>query len=356
LRPDRPGAAEARPGRARSRHALAAALAVSVAAHVALFAGIPLALTGLEREPVPAPAPLVARLAPPAAATAVTPPAPRTARRAAHRAAAAPAPVLAAPSADFAIPSADGEAGTDSTAEAAPVATATAPTGTSSDPAPAVARTLPRRGEISYVITLGSGNFTVGEAVSRWEIGEQGYRVETLAQTAGFAALVRPQHGTYVSSGRVTEAGLQPERFTASRTRSGRTAEAIALFDWVSREIEYGPPGAPRHAPLAAQAQDIVSLAWHLAMLPLVPGRMEIALTNGWKIETHVVEVGAEEPLETPVGVLRTIPVRQRVPGQRGIEVSLAPGLHMLPVRIRMFDRDGGMAGEQVVSAVRIPQ
>jgi hypothetical protein len=68
------------------------------------------------------------------------------------------------------------------------------------------------------------------------------------------------------------------------------------------------------------------------------------------------VEVGAEEPLETPVGVLRTIPVRQRVPGQRGIEVSLAPGLHMLPVRIRMFDRDGGMAGEQVVSAVRIPQ
>jgi Protein of unknown function (DUF3108) len=206
------------------------------------------------------------------------------------------------------------------------------------------------------VITFGSGNFTVGEAVSRWEIGDQDYRVETLAQTAGFAALVRPQHGTYISSGRVTETGLQPERFTASRTRSGRTAQAIALFDWVSREIEYGPPDAPRHAPLAAQAQDIVSLAYHLAMLPLVPGRMEIALTNGWKIETHVVEVGAEEPLETPVGVLRTIPVRQRVPGQRGIEVSLAPGLHMLPVRIRMFDRDGGMAGEQVVSAVRIPQ
>ena len=356
MRPDRPGAAEARPGRARSRHALAAALAVSVAAHVALFAGIPLALTGLEREPFFEPAPLVARLAPAAAATAVASPKPRTARRAAPRAAAAPAPVLAAPSADFAIPSADGETGTHSTAEAAPVATATAATGASSDAVPAVARTLPRRGEISYVITFGSGNFTVGEAVSRWEIGDQDYRVETLAQTAGFAALVRPQHGTYISSGRVTETGLQPERFTASRTRSGRTAQAIALFDWVSREIEYGPPDAPRHAPLAAQAQDIVSLAYHLAMLPLVPGRMEIALTNGWKIETHVVEVGAEEPLETPVGVLRTIPVRQRVPGQRGIEVSLAPGLHMLPVRIRMFDRDGGMAGEQVVSAVRIPQ
>jgi hypothetical protein len=340
------------PVEARRRAVIAAALGASLAAHAALLAGVPLALLWTAPESVPVP-PLEARLVPAPPVARAMPQARKPAARSAPQVVPAAPAVLAAPKGDVSFPTtaiatAETEPPEAGSADTAPVSSAAAPAG----PAPAngVARTLPPRGEISYVITL-------GEAVSRWEIGERDYRVETLAQTAGFAALFRPQTGAYVSTGRVTEAGLQPERFTASRTRSGRTSEATALFDWTAHDIEYGPPGAARHAPLAPLAQDIVSLAYHLAMLPLMPGRMDIALTNGWKIEHYAVEIGAEEPLETPVGVLRAIPVRQaRTAGQRGLEIWLAPALHMLPVRIRMIDRDGGMAGEQVVSAVRIPQ
>ena len=87
----------------------------------------------------------------------------------------------------------------------------------------------------------------------------------------------------------------------------------------------------------------------------LEPGPMQLNLTNGRKLDTYEVEVGAQEVVETPMGDLRTLYVKQlRKPGDEGIEVWLAVDFAYLPVRLRFTDRAGSIAAEQIVSAIQL--
>ena len=113
----------------------------------------------------------------------------------------------------------------------------------------------------------------------------------------------------------------------------------------------------PSSTALPANAQDLVSFMYQLGLVPLTPGRVELPITNGWKLERYVLEIGVEEPLQTPFGALRAVPVKQvRRPGQESIELWLAPDYRWLPVRIRFFDREGGPSGEQLVSEIRVSE
>jgi len=80
-----------------------------------------------------------------------------------------------------------------------------------------------------------------------------------------------------------------------------------------------------------------------------------VPITNGWKLERYQLDIGAEELLQTPFGVLRALPVKQvREAGQESIELWLATEYRLLPVRIRFYDREGEPSGEQSVSDIRV--
>jgi hypothetical protein len=220
---------------------------------------------------------------------------------------------------------------------------------------PALVRRLPRSGEITYQLYLGSNRFNVGRTVQSWSISDGAYRVRSASETTGLAAMFSRQTIEYVSSGRLTAGGLRPDSFSNERVRGGKKDAATARFDWSAQTITFGEPA--RSAALAANAQDLVSFMYQLGLLPLSPGRIELPITNGWKYERYELEIGNEELLQTPFGDLRAVPVRQvRRANEESIALWLAPAYRWLPVRIRFYDREGEPAGEQLVSDIKVSE
>jgi hypothetical protein len=198
-------------------------------------------------------------------------------------------------------------------------------------PAQPLARRLPHKGEIAYVLYLGNDRFNVGRTVQSWEISGDRYRLASVSETAGLAAIFSRQRLAYESQGRLTAAGLQPDHFTTERVRSGKSEKAAADFNWAAASAAIGNP--PRSVALPAGAQDIVSFMYQLGLTPLTPGRIELPITNGWKLERYEMDIGIEELLDTPFGPLRAV-----------------------PVRIRFFNRDGEPSGEQLVTDIRVSE
>jgi hypothetical protein len=215
--------------------------------------------------------------------------------------------------------------------------------------------TLPRKGRIAYTMYYGDDAFTVGKTVQTWEVHDGGYRLGSISETTGIVEFFRSQRHVYLSEGRFTDHGLQPEKFFMSRTRRGRTEAAQALFDWEGGVITLGRVPQQRGAALFPDTQDIVSFMYHLALAPPAPGRIRLPVTNGSRFETYELDVLDEERIETPIGVLRALPVKQ-VPraGAESIAVWLAVDYRHLPVKLRFFDRDGKQMAEQVVDQIQI--
>ena len=351
------------------RHApfsrLLAAASVSVMLHAALMSGswlqppkarphddLPLQVEMVRMQPERAP-PLAAKSVPPAA----TKSAPR-ARTVAQRPQSKP--VLSAPEATETAPriAADPEPAQYAeerselpTPESLP--TETAPREPTPQRAPV--QTLPRKGRIAYTMYYGDDAFTVGKTIQTWEVQEGGYRLGSVSETTGIVEFFRSQRHVYLSEGRFTDHGLQPEKFFMSRTRRGRTEAAQALFDWEGGVVTLGRVPQQRGAKLSPDTQDIVSFMYHLALAPPAPGRIRLPVTNGSRFETYELDVLDEERIETPIGVLRALPVKQVPrPGVESIAVWLAVDYRHLPVKLRFFDRDGKQMAEQVVDQIQI--
>lgn len=216
---------------------------------------------------------------------------------------------------------------------------------------------LPRRGRITYTLLYGEDRSPVGKAVQSWEAEAGSYLLASDAVTTGIVELFRPQRLRYLSQGRITARGLRPESFLLSRTRRGETEAARARFDWSAGNLAYGDAREQKSAALPEGAQDIMSFIYHLALVPPEPGRLRLPITNGSRFETYEIEVFQEERIETPLGTVRALPVRQIPrPGSESVEIWLAAEYRYLPVKIRYFDREGNPAGEQVVSEIRISE
>lgn len=340
---------------------LLAALAVSALAHALTLSGGWLALP-LDATDAP---PLQARLQrqperpvtpPPPQKPAAAPVRKQTvaaAPRAAISDTLSPLPFTAAESA---LPAESGE-----TAEAEPSPAAPEPV-VIADAAPstfmperAAIRSLPRRGRIAYALYMGANKFEVARTVQSWETSADNYTLESTSGTSGLVGLFRSEQRIFRSMGRMTEHGLRPDHFVSSRIRRGQSDEAAARFDWEKHSITLGRGDAQRSAALPAGSQDILSFMYQLSLAPPPPGRVQIAITNGSRFENYALDVLAEETLQTPIGNIRTLPVKQfRREGSESMEVWLAADYRYLPVRIRFIGRDGEQVGEQVVTEINI--
>ena len=346
---------------------LAYFVAASLLAHLVGIFGVQLELPQRAAEPLPLevqlrpaapPPPVVVRSRPRPPPRAAPTPAPIVATPIVT----APPQIAAAPIFEPAPPVEYGPAETEplriATAEVESPPLAPPPLETSEPepkPAPLPARRLPRQGEITYELYLGNDKFSVGRTLQTWELNDGGYRLSSVSETTGLVALFIRQRLAYESRGQLTSSGLRPEHFTTHRVRAGRSENAAADLDWNAMTAMIGNP--QRDVALPADAQDLVSFMYQLGLTPLAPGRIELPITNGWKLERYELEIGGEEQLQTPFGTLRAVPVRQvRRPGQESIELWLAAEYRWLPVRIRFFDREGEPSGEQLVSDIRVSQ
>lgn len=351
-------------GQARARNAtLVVALLFSLLAHAVAITGGWISLP----QSKPDPAPLTARLEP-APAPAVAPPVPvaKPAPRPRPAAAVAAAQVTVpsnAPLLTLPAPEAMEAESPDTIAqpeppapEPEPVMIANAAPSTFA-PEPAQIKTLPRRGRIAYDMTynLNQVPLLVGQTVQTWETADNRYKLESRSQPLGVARLTRFGPRTYRSNGAVTERGLQPERFSSNVVLRGKADESGAQFDWDKNTLQFGRADDQKNSALPSGSQDLLSFMFQLALAPPPRGRLTMSIATGTRFETYDIDVLDEELIATPLGNLRTLPVKQqRRPGRESIEVWLAADYHYLPVRIRVIARDGSPGGEQIATEINI--
>jgi hypothetical protein len=341
---------------------LAYAAAVSVAAHAAVVA---LGRIDVPREPDDR-VPLAVRIVgtPPLAQPAVhaNTPAPRTAPAApgirVATAAGVASPLAAAASREETDDTADVAVIEEpaATPPAEPVVVATAQPSMAA-PEALPLRSLPRKGRITYNLVYGRDQFPVGRTIHSWEVDGERYQLASRSETTGIVDMIRSQQRTYSSRGLVTRAGLRPETFQSSRHRGRGSEDAAAQFDWENAVVKLGRVPSLRQESLPAHSQDLLSFVFQLSIDPPLPGRLRQVVTNGSRIETYELDVLREEMIETPLGVLRVLPVKQvRKVNEESIELWLAVEYRYLPVRLRFLNREGEAQGEQIVSEIRLSE
>lgn len=213
------------------------------------------------------------------------------------------------------------------------------------EPAPVVPR-LPAQGMIRYRVDRGDQEFIVGDSTHDWEIVDGAYRITSVSETSGLAALFKPVRIELESRGRLTAEGLQPERFVIRR--GGRETKEKAEFDWVQMQVQVGNSAAQ---PLGSGAQDLLSFYYQLGFLPHPEAGGTLPIVTGKKYMSYHFEPLGDEVIETPAGSLRTLHLR--VKGDTTTELWLAYDYLLLPVKIRHLDRKGD-SFVQVATEIRL--
>ncbi len=303
----------------RARRSLLLALALSVAVHAVVSLApktlpespdaTPLTASIKELPPPPAPA---------AAAPRPSPPKPRAQpRRSAP--VTAPAPVQAEP--ETAPPTMDGDAvaATEPAQDAEPAAAEPTPPVLAEEvdapQAPAVpAKSLPPRVDLAYKVYFGTQDFHVGSATYRFEHGAGTYRVSTIGEARGLAALFVRGQGRVESRGIINGDGLQPLELVVDKFNKRGTERAS--FDW-----EIG----------------IATLhEWQFYFKPPTADSHSFALATTRRVDRVTVTRVRSETIEWTHGPVEAeVWHRTSNDGKTEAYVWLAPALNYIPVKIR---------------------
>ncbi|MDX5362709.1 MAG: DUF3108 domain-containing protein [Pseudazoarcus pumilus] len=207
----------------------------------------------------------------------------------------------------------------------------------------------PAGGEVVFDITQGEGGMVIGKGVHRWQHDGRGYRMSTLLETTGLAALLKDFEYTQRSEGDVTPQGLVPRSFVVEQ--KGRETET-ATFDWRSNSVLVERSKGRRETETLARGDLDVLSAWHLASVR--PGRelpREITLVSNRGADPAAVEVVGMQDISLPVGKLRALHVRLKAhSGKLDIGLWLSEQHGWAPVRVRLQDRKGKVLDHQAVS------
>jgi hypothetical protein len=238
-----------------------------------------------------------------------------------------------------------------------PVVVAATPEPAVAPEPPPPARSLPRKGRITYDMLYGRDRFPAGRTIQTWEADHGRYHLASHSETTGIVDLIRSQYRTYSSRGAVTRDGLKPESFKMMRNRGrGRpNEEASAQFDWKQATVTLGRAAEQRQVKLPPRSQDLLSFIFQLSLDPPPPGRLSQVVTTGSRMEVYELDVLREEVIDTPLGMMRALPIRQvRKGNEESIELWLALEYRYLPVKLRFYDKQGEPQGEQVVADIRL--
>jgi len=233
-------------------------------------------------------------------------------------------------------------------------------TSASSTPSPSTPPTtefqFPRHIRIDYRMSMGV--LTVGHTVQTWSSNGERYQVQSRSESSGLVELFKPHRFNYRSSGLVAGRRLQPEYFIADEQRGSRNSGSHIQFNWTAGQIHISQPNtsnAINTLPLPADSQDLISLIYQLALQPPTIGRLQQPYTLGRKIDVAHFDVRPPEVVHTPLGALQAIPVVQlRTPNTESIAIWLATEYHYLPIRIHFYNREGDLAGEQLVTSLQV--
>jgi hypothetical protein len=239
------------------------------------------------------------------------------------------------PPAEDVLPPSDARPATNGATTAASAGAAPAVSGTTaqtSDAPAAPAVVLPPRVDLAYRVFLGTRGFLIGDATYRFEHAGDRYRISTIAQASGLAALIVRGTGKVESRGRITPAGLRPYEFAVER--GGPDRREVAFFDWDAGNVVLHD-GAT--AQLEAPAFDPLTILWQPYFSP--PGRDDqtFSLATTRRVTRYTLSLQGEETIAWPQGEIRTERWhRQSEDGKTEAWIWLAPSMHYIPIKMRI--------------------
>ncbi len=324
---------------------VALAIGLSLLVHAALLFGPNLIQLAPVDVPLP---PLTARLEPlPAVKLA---PKPKPVHKPKPRAHAKPKPVTPPPAPEAVTAEAPPAETPETTTAATPQAEAPAYAVPAENTEPSYP--LPRHAQLTFIAYMGT-NFPVGEVRHRLDVNDdKSYTLQVGMNTTGVARIFKTFELSQQSTGMITAGGIRPDRFIENKLTSKGKQILTADFDWQNRQLNFSNGNS---SPLPDQAQDILSFLYQFSQMPLDQARLPMRVSNGKKLESYELEVGAEEEIQTRLGRLRVLPLRKiNAPGEEGLEIWLGLEYRLLPVQIRSIDKNGKIAGQMVISDIRV--
>jgi hypothetical protein len=266
--------------------------------------------------------------------------------RAAVPPAAPAAPYVGAP--DAATDVAQGAAAEARSGEDAPAVAAATAGEDSSGQLPASPVALPPRVELAYKVFLGTRGFLIGDATYRFEHDGDRYRISTVGQARGLAALLVRGTGKVESRGRITADGLRPYEFAIERGSVDR--REVAFFDWDAGNVVL-QDGAT--APLEPPTFDPLTILWQPYFSPPGKGEQRFGLATTRKVARYKLTMQAEETIAWRRGDIVTERWHQRSDdGNTEAWFWLAPSMHYIPVKMRVTRTSRGTL-EVLLDAIR---
>ena len=335
----------------RRRTLLLLALALSLGLHLAMLLGPAWQIPGLPPGDEP---PLNATLAPPKLALPTQPPAPppppKPARhrpsKSTPKSTAKPtpaAPVIAAAPTDATSDTLSASSPANTTASPEPAAPATpppaaaVPSAPTFSPPPVVAdAALPEKGQLRFIITRGDSGLIVGSNTYTWEHDNRHYLARSVSRTIGLAALFKRAKAVQESRGELTAAGLRPLSFRNDRNGKVDSAE----FDWQAGKLRYDG----REEMLPPGTQDMLSMYYQIGVFVAMRGDapLEMPIATGRKLTVYRFERLEDTHIFYRDGKYPAVHLRTRDSGDT-IELWIARDVSILPVRIHLVDRKGGI-------------
>ena len=345
------GAWVAWPKAQRPRRGLVVTLALSLALHSALSLWpaelptnpdeAPLQATIKEMPPPPLPAPVAAANLGPKPRRAIAPRAPVAAPEPARSTEQEGAPAEPTPEA-MAM-------GPEPAAEAVP--DVPTPPAVDAPPVELPKKTLPRRVDLVYKAFLGTHGFMIGEATYRFEHAANEYRIVTVGEAKGIAALFIRGQGKVESRGIITSEGLQPQEFSIERGSKERRETAV--FDWEAGILTLHDR---RAEPLDLPTFDPLALMWQAYFSPPVDDTQTVSVATTRKIGRYSITREGIELIKWPQGEIETERWhRKGEDGKTDGYVWIAPSLHYIPVKMRITATNRGTL-EALLDSIRVDE
>lgn len=203
--------------------------------------------------------------------------------------------------------------------------------------------------DMDFDLRRATDSDTVGIAHISYKATQDGvYTLSSVTEAKGLASLFIAGKLTQTSEGKVTSKGLQPESFVYQfGDRADKTQRAS--FDWQAGKLSMATSKRTDQVDLPEGTQDLLSFMYQFMFIPPLD-QMQLTVTNGKKLRNYSYQFEGEETLQTGIGALRTNHiVKGGGDSEEKTELWLAIDYRNIPVKIRNTDKDGSVF-EQIVT------
>ena len=209
----------------------------------------------------------------------------------------------------------------------------------------------PKHLQLTFSVYKGSDGLMTGEIRQHFDVRGDRYNLESMRQSIGLTSLPNSNRIIRNSRGKLTKTGLQPDIFEEqSITREDKQSMRVT-FDRTAGKLLYSNGGVTA---LPENTQDALSFLYQLANLPMGVESFALPVSDGEQLHQYQIEIGAKEYLDTPMGKLRTLHLRQiHNDGEAYFEIWLGLEYRLLPVKFRRVDGSGMVTEEWGISSIR---